>query len=182
MVAIPDLAILKLGFNLFHLNSPVMKSASQFALAALTILLSFSFQSNTSLESEKEMIIGSWQLESYKYNQDVSFSNVPDFVRYIKNITSSHYSWCSFESEAGNVISTGGGSYEISDENYIETTEVWYPSGTGIPGTSTQFEYQVTSNKWTISGYIHNVELSPESGELQEIDSTYMEEVWVRIY
>lgn len=158
-----------------------MKSASKIALA-LIILLSFSFKSDHSFESKKEMLIGSWQLESFKYNQDETFSKVPDFVRYVKNITKSHYSWCSYESEAGNVISTGGGTYDLSEDLYTETTEFWYPSGTGIPGTSTHFEYEITSNKWIISGYIRNVELSPVSGELQAIDSTHMEEVWVRIY
>ena len=138
------------------------------------------FVTEPEVEPQKE-IQGSWTLVKYRYGNDQVLQNVPEFMVYVKNITDTHFSWCSFSPEDGNVIGTGGGTYEFKNGKYVEKTEYWFPSGTDIPGTQTAFDYKLKGNSWTISGYIKNVELDPSSGEIQEIDSTYLEEVWQRV-
>lgn len=129
----------------------------------------------------KNDLQGSWRLVQYKYGQDAEYNNVPEFIKYVKNVTPSHFSWCSFNPEDGKVIGAGGGTYTVNNKNYIESTDFWYPSGTTIPGTKTIFKYKVKGNMWTISGFIKEVELNPSSGEMAPIDSIYISEVWQRI-
>lgn len=131
--------------------------------------------------SPQDKLLGSWTLVQYKYGQDSEYNDVPEFMYYVKNVTASHFSWCSYNPEDGNIIGTGGGSYTANNKLYIESTEFWYPSGTSIPGTKTSFKYEIKGNMWTISGYIKEVELNPSSGEMVPIDSTYISEIWQRI-
>jgi hypothetical protein len=132
-------------------------------------------------EGPNEKLIGSWNLVKYKYGMDSEYNNVPEFMYYIKNVTSTHFSWCSYNPEDGKVIGAGGGTYTVNKKEYIESTDFWYPSGTNIPGTKTTFEYKIKGNMWTISGYIKEVELNPSSGEMAPIDSIYISEVWQRV-
>ena len=129
----------------------------------------------------QDKLLGSWTLVQYKYGQDSEYNDVPEFMYYVKNVTTSHFSWCSYNPDDGNIIGTGGGSYTADNKLYIESTDFWYPSGTSIPGTKTSFSYKIEGNMWTISGYIKEVELNPSTGEIAPIDSTYISEVWQRI-
>ena len=151
-------------------------------MKSLVILLPllFGFISDPT-EKPKNKLVGSWTLVKYKYGHDAEFNNVPEFIYYVKNVTNSHFSWCSYNPEDGNVIGAGGGTYTVNEDNYIENTEFWYPSGTSIPGTRTSFKYKLKGNMWTISGYIKEVELNPATGEMAPIDSTYISEVWQRL-
>jgi len=132
-------------------------------------------------DAPTDKLIGSWHLVQYKYGDDEGFSDVPEFMYYVKNVTKTHFSWCSYNPEDGNIVGAGGGTYELSDKKYTENTEYWYPSGTSIPGTETSFDYKLKGNRWTISGYIKAVELNPASGEMVPIDSTYISEIWMRL-
>ena len=108
------------------------------------------FVTEPEVEPQKE-IQGSWTLVKYRYGNDQVLQNVPEFMVYVKNITDTHFSWCSFSPEDGNVIGTGGGTYEFKNGKYVEKTEYWFPSGTDIPGTQTAFDYKLKGNSWTIS-------------------------------
>ena len=134
----------------------------------------------TTLEYQNDLM-GSWTLVKYRYGQDTELNQVPEFLNYVKNVTESHYSWCSYNPEDGSVAGAGGGTYEFTGGKYIEKTDFWFPSGTDIPGTETAFDTELKGNMWTIRGYIKSVELDPGSGEFVEIDSTFMEEVWMRV-
>ena len=81
---------------------------------------------------------GSWKLVAFKYGNDEKFSDVPEFVKYIKNITKSHFSWASYDEE-GNVVGTGGGTYAVEGDKYIEKIDYFYPPGSSLAGTSVKF-------------------------------------------
>jgi hypothetical protein len=136
---------------------------------------------HTPKEGLKDKVIGSWSLVQYKYGEDAEYNTVPEFMYYVKNVTSSHFSWCSYNPEDGKVIGAGGGTYIVDGKDYVESTDFWYPSGTSIPGTKTTFNFKIEGNMWTISGYIKEVELNPSTGEIAPIDSTFISEVWQRI-
>jgi hypothetical protein len=151
-------------------------------MKALIISLSLLFGIvNTPDEKPKNKLLGSWTLVQFKYGHDAEFNDVPEFMYYVKNLTDSHFSWCSYNPEDGNVIGSGGGTYVMTDKTYIESTDFWFPSGTSIPGSKTSFNYKLKGNMWTISGYIKEVELNPSSGEMAPIDSIYISEVWQRL-
>jgi len=147
-------------------------------LLMFVILVSGAFTTKPDYQND---LMGSWTLVKYKYGQDKDLNEVPEFLYYVKNITETHFSWCSYNPEDGNVAGAGGGTYEFKGGKYVEKTDFWFPSGTDIPGTETAFEYKIKGNMWTIRGYIKSVELDPGSGEFIEIDSTLIEEVWQRV-
>jgi len=132
-------------------------------------------------DKEKSKFEGSWKLLKYNYGTGEDLSEVPQFMSYIKNVTKSHFSWCSFNPEDGKVVGMGGGSYHFDKSNYFEETDFWYPTGSGIPGTETAFKYSFKGKQWTIEGYVKSLTLNPSTGEFTEIDSTYMIEVWQRL-
>ncbi|MEN8249748.1 MAG: hypothetical protein ABFS32_12505 [Bacteroidota bacterium] len=136
------------------------------------------------LEKDKnaaEKLLGSWTLVEFKYGNEADYEKVPDFMYYIKNVTDTHFSWCSYNPESGEIVGAGGGTYNVNSKAYIESTDFWYPSGTSIPGTTTTFKYKLKGNMWTISGYIKEVELNPATGEMVPTDSTYISEKWQKI-
>lgn len=132
-------------------------------------------------DKDKSKFVGSWKLVKYKYGMGDDFSEVPRFMNYVKNVTDSHFSWCSYNPEDGKVVGMGGGTYHYNKENYIEKTDFWYPTGSGITGTETAFKYSFKGKQWTIEGYIKSLTLNPSSGEFTQIDSTYMVEVWQKL-
>lgn len=132
-------------------------------------------------EKAKPKFEGSWKLVKYKYSLNDELSEVPAFMSYVKNVTSTHFSWCSYNPENGSVVGMGGGTYSFDKEHYVEKTDFWFPSGSGIPGTETSFEYSFKGKQWTIKGYIKSLAPNPKTGEFTEIDSTYMMEVWQRL-
>lgn len=152
-------------------------------MKTLALILALLFVDSPIPKSDKvkPKFEGSWKLVKYKYSLNDELSEVPAFMSYIKNITPTHFTWCSYNPENGSVVGTGGGTYAFNKEYYIEKTDYWYPSGSGIPGTETSFEYSFKGKQWTIKGYIKSLALNPKTGEFSEIDSTYMMEVWQRL-
>jgi len=136
---------------------------------------------NNGVDKEESNFEGSWKLLKYGYGTGNGLSEVPEFMNYVKNVTKSHFSWCSYNPENGAVIGMGGGTYHFDKAIYYEKTDFWYPAGSGIPGTQTSFEYTFKGNNWTIEGYVKSLTLNPSTGEFNEIDSTYMIEVWQKI-
>lgn len=136
---------------------------------------------NLTSDKEKSKFEGSWKLVKYNYGTGEDLSEVPEFMTYVKNVTKNHFSWCSYNPEDGKVVGMGGGTYHFTKEEYFEKTDFWYPTGSGIPGTETTFNYSFKGKQWTIEGYIKSLTLDPSTGEFSEIDSTYMIEVWQRI-
>jgi len=133
------------------------------------------------LEEGKSEFEGSWKLLKYTYGTGKDLNEVPEFMSYVKNVTKTHFSWCSFNPEDGKVVGMGGGTYYFDKDNYFEETDFWYPTGSGIPGTETSFKYAFEGKNWTIEGYVKSLKLNPSTGEFTEIDSTYMIEVWQKL-
>ena len=147
----------------------------------LLFTLLFVDSPNPTSDKEKSKFEGSWKLVKYNYGTGEDLSEVPEFMTYVKNVTKTHFSWCSYNPEDGKVVGMGGGTYRFTKEDYFEKTDFWYPTGSGIAGTETTFEYSFKGKQWTIEGYIKSLTLDPSTGEFSEIDSTYMIEVWQRI-
>ena len=133
------------------------------------------------VEKDKSKFEGSWKLLKYKYGMGEDLCEVPEFMSYVKNVTKSHFSWCSFNPEDGKVVGMGGGTYHFDKTDYIEKTDFWFPTGSGIPGTETSFKYTFKGNQWTIEGYIKSLTLNPSNGEFTQTDSTYLVEVWQKL-
>lgn len=152
-------------------------------MKALALILALMFIGSPVPKSgkNKSKFEGTWKLVKYKYNANDELSEVPGFIRYVKNVTPTHFSWCSYSPADGSIVGTGGGTYTYDKNHYVEKTDYWYPSGEGIPGTQTSFEYSFKGKQWTIKGYIKSLAPNPKTGEFTEVDSTYLKEVWERL-
>lgn len=147
----------------------------------LLFLLIATYSTNPIIDKGTSKFEGSWQLIKYNYDNGDELNDVPEFMKYVKNVTKSHFSWCSYNPSDGKVVGMGGGTYVFNENSYIEKTDFWYPAGSGIPGTETSFAYAFKGKQWTIEGYIKSLALDPATGEFTKVDSTYMVEVWQRM-
>jgi len=148
----------------------------------LTLLLFISILFvSINVKTDFSSIQGSWELIQYKYGEDANFSEVPDFIKYVKHVTETHYTWVSYQKDGDEIIGSGGGRYEMSNGKYIETIEFFHPHGSNLIGTSVIFNSKLENNIWSISGYIKDIKLDPATGEYLALDSIKLHEKWKRL-
>lgn len=128
--------------------------------------------------SDNSVLIGTWELDSYKDHGDSLRSEYPDFVKYIKLITPTHFLWVHYVNEQDQVLAEGGGTYNYDGDTYTETIEFIYPSGSNQIGTVLPFDCTVEENTWYHKGNIKRMETDPDSGELVTKDSSRIDETW----
>jgi len=130
------------------------------------------------ISNGKEMV-KTWNLVGHKFNPlDSEYAVYPDSVRYIKHLTSTHFTWIKYhnESEEGEVIELGSGRYEATDTNYKEFIEVMHPSASNQVNTEITFDKAISNNQWFHLGYILRVQYS--DGVMHVLDSSLVDEVW----
>lgn len=154
-----------------------MKSNTILLLSCLLVIFLTSGSTPTAQSTDLK---GSWTLIKYKYGSEKELSDVPEIITYVKHITENHFSWASY-AQNGNLIAAGGGNYEISDDIYSEHIQYFHPLGSNLPGSSVDFNYSLTGNNWTISGFVKNIQINPGNGAYETIDSIRLEEVWRRL-
>lgn len=126
-------------------------------------------------ENASEDIMGTWQLESYREEEDSTRSEYPSFVKYVKSITPTHFIWVKYNGEGDEVMAAGSGKYDYSPSSYTEYIEMMYPSGTNLIGTSAEFTAGINDDLWSHKGYI--VAQSTKDS-IQVMDSTLIDEIW----
>ncbi len=154
-----------------------MNISKNIFIGCLCFLL-FGFQSKKDTNPNLE---GTWRLISYKYGLEKQFSDVLPFVEYRKTVTKTHFTWVSYGESGNDVIGAGGGTYTIKDGKYLETSDFFYPMAKELIGTSTSFDFELTGNKWKISGTVKAVNLDPKTGKHDKVEEIRLEEVWERI-
>ena len=126
-------------------------------------------------------LIGTWELVKYKESGDSIYSEYPSFIGYMKHITPTHFNWIYYNAEGDEIISEGGGTYEIDGTTYTERIDFHYPSGSPMIGMFVPFQCKVENGLWYHSGYILVPKTDPATGEMVGTDSSKIDEVWRRI-
>jgi len=152
---------------------------SRLLLYGLLLSVFIPLSGNRYLDRNNRELAGTWELIKFKYGESEKLSDVPEFVKYVKNLTDSHYAWASYNDE-GNVVGAGGGTYEIEAGRYIEYIDYFYPPGSNLVGSSVKFDYKLEGNRWVIWGFVKSMNLDPITGNWQPVDSTRLREVWMR--
>jgi len=117
---------------------------------------------------------------AYKYGNETTFKDMDDaWMKEIKLITGSHFTWTSYDDQE--LIGTGGGTYTYENGKYIENIEFFHPLGSNMIGSSQVFDCKLEDGKWYHSGYIKKYEIDPETLDYVVVDSSFIEEVWVKI-
>lgn len=148
----------------------------------LVVFASFDGSDQKRVVENDEQLIGSWKMVSYRYGNDSIFREVPIFTKFVKHLTKSHFTWVSYQEDGNMIVGAGGGTYRTDGETYTENIEFFHPVGTGIIGTSVDFNYRTDGRKWFISGWVKSVQFDPKTGKYDLVDSTKLEENWLKIY
>jgi hypothetical protein len=126
---------------------------------------------------------GAWELVSQK----VDGKDHPFAGRQIKLLSKSHYMWVRQDKKtlmgllAKNTVrdslrayqdTYGAGTYKVSGNTYLETTEFFYEPS--YIGTSVHFTFKFDGPRWIIMGTIPQMKGDKKIGEEQ------LEEVWKR--
>jgi hypothetical protein len=125
----------------------------------------------------QEGLVGTWQLESYRGEDDSIRSDYPDFVSYVKLITPTHFVWVHYLNEQDQVLAEGGGTYIYDGNTYTETLKFVYPSGSGQIGTVLPFHCKLEGDTWYHTGHII-IQEKDDTGKMTPSDSVKIDEVW----
>lgn len=121
----------------------------------------------TSAPSSDSSLIGTWQLLSQKQFGDSLFIEYPEFIKYQKLITPTHFAWVNYNADGDEVTAAGGGTYVATEDGYQEKVVYIYPSGSFVQGQTIDFTKTMDDQGiWHMEGYLE--------------DSTKIDEFWER--
>lgn len=127
--------------------------------------------------NQKNQLIGTWDLVSYREKIDGNYIEYPEYVGYIKLITPTHFTWVYFNKNDDEIYAAGSGSYAFNDGQYKETIEMIYPENTGQLGETIEFKAEINDNKWKHLGKIPFVEVDESTGNKLKTLSL-IDEIW----
>ncbi|MEL7004563.1 MAG: hypothetical protein AAFN93_17785, partial [Bacteroidota bacterium] len=126
--------------------------------------------------TNEESLLGTWQLQSYREEQDSSRSEYPSFVKYMKSITPTHFIWVKYNGEGDEVMAAGSGTYGYETGKYTENIEMIYPPGANQVGTSVAFSADFQEDgDWIHKGHILKTDAENPA---VVVDSLLIDEVW----
>jgi hypothetical protein len=123
-------------------------------------------------------IEGTWKLKTYRDKSSVNMLEYPNFVKYLKHITPTHFIWVKYNAEGDEVLEAGSGKYTIDKDNYVENIAMMYPSGTGTVGTKIDFTYMHSGDTWNHMGYVNTIDRNTKDHPRVDL---LIDEVWQKI-
>jgi hypothetical protein len=139
------------------------------AILIVAVLAILSFRKPVSgLEKEAvNPIIGTWQLDSYKYGtSSSSFTIITSDRPHIKLITENRFLWVTYDAGTKKVIESAGGQYTLNGEDYVESIDYGYSMDEYL-GTKSKFKIKVEDGMFYLSGVLS--------------DGYKIEEIWLQV-
>ena len=145
----------------------VFISASAILLVAVFGILSFRKPVSGPEKEAVNPIIGSWQLDSYKYGPtSSSFTTITIDRPHIKLITGNRFLWVTYDAGTKKVLESAGGQYTLDGENYVESIDYGYSMDEYL-GTKSKFKIKVEDGMFYLSGVLS--------------DGYKIEEIWLKV-
>lgn len=123
-------------------------------------------------------VLGAWELITYREGDAPTAMEYPDFIKYMKLITPTHFVWIKYNGEGDEVFEAGGGTYNLSADKYTESIQMMYPPGSETVGSDIEFTYSLDSGKWNHMGYVNRVNVNKEDSPNENL---LIDEVWMRV-
>jgi hypothetical protein len=148
------------------------KAVGIFVTATLLVIFTLAFVAFRSSGSGSEKksgssIIGTWQLDSYKYgNSASSFTIITAQRPHIKLITENRFLWVTYDAETKKILESAGGTYTLDGENYNESIDYGLSMDTYL-GSISKFKIKVEDGMFYLSGVLS--------------DGYKIEEVWQKV-
>jgi hypothetical protein len=132
---------------------------------------------------ENTILEGSWELTNYINHPEggTEWENYGPEILYQKHITPTHFTWFKYNKETDILEGAGGGTYKFDGLVYTENIHFYHPPGTSLLGQAIPFDVNFENGKWYHTGYTKELEFDPEIGELVIVDTTKIEEQWLKI-
>jgi len=97
-----------------------------------------------------------------------------------KHLTSTHFTWLSYNIENDELVGAGGGAYTLEGNTYTEYIEFFHPVGSYL-GQAIPFEASVEEGIWYHKGFGMIMEFDAVIGEMVVVDTAVIDEQWARI-
>jgi hypothetical protein len=109
----------------------------------------FAWPQTNSGQAKKSSLDGTWEL--------VSGQQLPKGARDIKIISGGHFIFVAYDTEIGNVLYTGGGTYTLSGSSYTEHIDFASDGvSPGLVGKDQPFTVHVEGDTFTQTGTLSN--------------------------
>lgn len=118
-------------------------------------------------------LVGTWELVFYHEKEGGPEMSYPDFIKYMKLVTPSHFVWIQYNDDGDYISGTGTGSVIFDGKTYTENVTMIHPSKNILTGATITFGGVMNTNRWTLFA-----EKAMKNGK--ELDSVYIDEVWAR--
>ena len=131
----------------------ILITATLLIVASLAVL---AFLKPGSVPEKKagNIIMGTWQLDSYKYGTETnSFTSITADRPHIKLITENRFLWVTYDAETRKILESAGGTYTLNGENYIESIDYGF-NMEGYLGTKSNFKIKVEDGMFYLSGVL----------------------------
>jgi len=115
-------------------------------------------------------LYGTWNLISYKHPSDTIWKEYPEFVGYMKLLSPTHWVSIKYNKEGDEVMAIGGGTYSVTNDQYLEKINFVYGDQSRV-GSTSNFEWDMKNdNQWHIVGSLNG----------KNDDTIQLEESWMR--
>ena len=99
-------------------------------------------------QAKKSLLDGTWEL--------VAGQQLPKGARVIKIISGGHFIFAAYDTEKGELLYTGGGTYKLNRSSYTEHVDFGYKLSSGIVGNDQQFTVKVDGDTFVQVGTLSN--------------------------
>jgi hypothetical protein len=145
----------------------VFISTTALLLVAVLAILAFRKPVPGSDKEAVNPIIGTWQLDSYKYGtSSSSFTTITPDRPHIKLITENRFLWVTYDAGTKKILESAGGQYTLDGENYIESIDYGFSMDEYL-GTKSKFKIKVEDGMFYLSGVLS--------------DGYKIEEIWQKV-
>jgi hypothetical protein len=148
-------------------KSVVILTTAILLTLATIVILAFSNPGSGPRKEATNSIMGTWQLDSYKYGTtSSSFTSITPDRPHIKLITEDRFLWVTYDAATKKILESAGGAYTLNGENYIESIDYGY-NMEGYLGTKSNFKIKVEDGMFYMSGVLS--------------DGYKIEEIWQKV-
>src|SRR5499425_853246 len=133
-------------FTFFQYNRspPYLLSILAITLGAVF----FAWSQTNGGQAKKSQLDGTWEL--------VAGEKLPKGARNIKIISGGHFIFAAYDTESGQLLYTGGGTYILNGSSYTEHVDFGDKLAAGIVGRDEQFTVKIDRDTFMQAGTLSN--------------------------
>jgi hypothetical protein len=125
----------------------LMKKVSLVLAIALGAVF-FAWSQSSGGQAKKSLLDGTWEL--------VAGQQLPKGARVLKIISGGHFIFAAYDTEKGELLYTGGGTYILNGSSYAEHVDFGYKLSSGIVGKDQQFTVKGDGDTFVQVGTLSN--------------------------